>query len=551
MTDLPPALAELSILATARENAEQYYAPLLDSLDPVLRAGAWSALLERGEVGYDLYPRLLALTGTPGIRDRAFRYFMRFFDYDFAAKVLAVAEGHEEAEARRRVKLAELACDDAERAVALRELFLVTANTETLVELVGLEDHRAGWRNALPVAVQLVVLNPHDPGFMLDLLHFAHESRQVEILEAVVSALETSGLHQPSALLYSAACKLMKGNPAGCLKTLSGLSQIRVPRPDIAARLRAVALYLTAEALEKLGEYRKAFAAYADMKAISASKPIALSELTDMVTQSAAIDIPELPEDVRHNHFVMTGFPRSGTTLLENALAVHPGIETFEEIPSGSSAHIYLDRVLPGLGPDDDRAQIFLNARDRYYAEAERRHQKATADVFIDKMPIRSAEAEFMVKLFPDKRYVFSIRHPYDVVLSCFKQRFSLNTAMEHFRTFESAARLYDFTMERWFSVFDLDDPRVHYVRYDRLVEDFEPTVRGVLGFLGVDWDDSVRGFATAAAARPARTPSYQKVRQGLSIGVQTQWENYRFAFQSEAAKPLKKWAEFFGYHIG
>ena len=161
---------------------------------------------------------------------------------------------------------------------------------------------------------------------------------------------------------------------------------------------------------------------------------------------------------------------------------------------------------------------------------------------------MRSAEAGFMSKLFPDTRYIFSIRHPYDVVLSCFKQDFGRNIAMEHFRTLDGAARLYDFTMTQWFGVFGLDDPRVHYLRYDDLVTDFEPSMRAVLSFLGAPWSAEVMDFADAAERRAAKTPSYQKVRQGLTIGVQSQWRNYGFAFQSEATEPLKKWAEFFGY---
>jgi hypothetical protein len=198
--------------------------------------------------------------------------------------------------------------------------------------------------------------------------------------------------------------------------------------------------------------------------------------------------------------------------------------------------------------PEKQRgAAVYLRARERYYDEVLRRSRKAGARVFIDKMPMRSIEAGFLVKLFPDKRYIFSIRHPFDVVLSCFKQYFGRNIAMDHFRTFESAARLYDFTMTQWFGVFALTDPRIHYLRYDDLVTDFEPSMRGALQFLGVPWDDAVFGFAEAAEARAARTPSYQKVRQGLTIGVQTQWRNYGFLFQSDSARPLYKWAEFFG----
>ena len=35
-----------------------------------------------------------------------------------------------------------------------------------------------------------------------------------------------------------------------------------------------------------------------------------------------------------------------------------------------------------------------------------------------------------------------------------------------------------------------------------------------------------------------------------LSIGVQSSWRNYGFLFQSEAASPLRKWVEHFGYEL-
>jgi hypothetical protein len=104
--------------------------------------------------------------------------------------------------------------------------------------------------------------------------------------------------------------------------------------------------------------------------------------------------------------------------------------------------------------------------------------------------------------------------------------------------------------MSEWFAHHTLDDANVCYVRYDELVTNFEPVTRRVLDFLGVEWNESVRDLSAAADNRPAKPPSYQKVRQGLSIGVQTQRQNYGFAFQSEAAKPLRKWAEFFGYPV-
>ena len=329
---------------------------------------------------------------------------------------------------------------------------------------------------------------------------------------------------------------------------LDQLAGVRIARPDFAARLTVKLRETTALALEKQGDYRRALATFLDMKKVSLGGDHDLNEFYKMNVDAGRLEVPALPPDEHPNTFVMTGFPRSGTTLLENILAAHPDIETFEEIPTRSSLQFFLDRNLPRQARADDPTPLFLAARQRYDREIERRRRKTGARVLIDKMPLRSAEAVFMKKLFPDRRFIFSIRHPFDVVLSGMRQSFKNNIAMEHFRSFETAVALYDFTMEQWFSVHDMTAPAVCYLRYDDLVTDFDASVGRVLAFLGVDWDDSVREFAQLAAQRSARTPSYGKVRQGLSIGIQTAWRNYEFLFQSPAARPLYKWAEFFGY---
>jgi hypothetical protein len=98
------------------------------------------------------------------------------------------------------------------------------------------------------------------------------------------------------------------------------------------------------------------------------------------------------------------------------------------------------------------------------------------------------------------------------------------------------------------FSVHGLEDPNVHYVRYHHLVTDFHRVANSALAFLGLDWNDDVEQFAAKAIDRRAKTPSYQKVRQGLSIGVQSSWRKYDFVFRSAAADPLRRWVRHFGY---
>lgn len=547
MTDLPADLAGLSILSSARSKAAEYYAPLLDSDDEVLKVGAWCALLDRDEIAVEQYPRVVELASHGAIQRRAFRFFQSNWEHELAATVASKVATTANA-ARALAWRAELACDDLAAVEAQRYRFLATGRFDALVSMVNRDERAAGWRPALSLAVKVFILSPHDPVAANLVLHLLHDGRQTEMLAAVIELLKENAMHPYLALAYTASLELMRGDPRACLGVLKLLNTMRPPRADVLARVRPLALQLKAEAIEQLGDYRDAYAAYVELNALDDGQTVDLAAFGRIITSAAARPVPALPPDSHRNHFVMTGFPRSGTTLLENALAAHPKIETFEEIPSNAAMDLYLNRALPAVASDEDRVRVYLRARERYYDEAARRRRKLGAEIFIDKLPMRSAEAGFLVKVFPDKRYIFSIRHPFDVVLSCVKQAFGRNIAMEHFRTFETAVKLYDFTMRQWFGAYGMDDPRVHYVRYDTLITEFEPSVRKALKFLGLPWDDTVLDFAVAAERRGTRTPSYQKVRRGLGIGIQTAWRNYGFLFESEAAKPLHEWAEFFGY---
>jgi hypothetical protein len=260
----------------------------------------------------------------------------------------------------------------------------------------------------------------------------------------------------------------------------------------------------------------------------------------------AALVVPEFPTDGHDNYFLMLGFPRSGTTLLENILASHPAVETFEEIPGWSSSQQVMRQFWEQKLPLPYDAAV--KAVQRYYRTIEVRRKKDTAALFIDKMPTLSAEAVLLEKIFPRKKYIFSIRHPYDVVLSCFRQPFFPNAAMDNFTTMEDTCRLYDFTMSQWLKVHSLDSERVCYVRYDRLVQDLQQEASRALQFLGVDWDPGILQFAKRADERKTATPSYKKVRQGLSIGVQSSWRNYEFLFRKPYARKLDRWVKHFGY---
>lgn len=548
---LPDRLAPLAALRRVKEGAAPYFLALRKDPDIHVAAGAWCALLDARQLANrdDLWDELIGMCHHGAIKRRAFAFFERQVYEHALARRVALTEVPPPAETIASGMWATLAFDPVAGEKTNSALYLATGELEWLDRAMGMAEIQGGWKLSLPWAVRMIVISPMSSSFHQRTLSMLTDASQVELLEACGTLLQSIGLFGEIGMLYLAAAALTRGEPGACLAKVTPLLALPASAGSSLSPYRGTMQALKAQAEEKLGKYREAFADFLATKASEPRPAVDPEEFFRRTVLQRDLDVPALPPDARHDVVQMLGFARSGTTLLENILDSHPSIETFEEIPGLKAAMDIISAHLSGRRPPSaDRAGPYLAARAKYYEELDIRRSKADARVFVDKLPMRTSEADFMRRLFPDWRYIFAIRHPFDVALSCMKQRFGSNPAMDNFRTLEGTVRIYDHCMTEWFNVHSMDEPGVHYLRYDELVTDFERVASGLLGFLGLEWDESLRNFAERAESRQAFTPSYQKVRLGLSIGVQTYWRNYGFVFQSPAAAPLRKWAEFFGY---
>ena len=544
-----PELQPLAALNVVQRGGAGYYRELRNSSDTYLAAGAWCAILDANLMTLPLEPEVLRQCHHAGVRSRAFRYFESVYEHD-SARIAASTPAESATELEQRGMLAALDHNPAAEAEAAAGLYLASGDITHLRVASEKAEAAGGWRPSLEWALRAVVIAPLNTIPIQRLFMVLESSAQPDLIEEAAQVFISRNIHLQVAQIFLAGGALMRGDAKGVLNRLKPFDDAKIVATPVLKPYLGAVRALRAQAEDKLGDYRKAYEAYVGLNAAEKSPDYNAADFYKGVQIRSKLAIPTLPPSPHNNVVQMLGFPRSGTTLLENVLASHPDIETFEETSALVVAIDRIERVALGKVTDEPVETTFSAARDRYYSELDLLRKKPEATVLIDKMPIRTADADLAARLFPEWRYIFSIRHPFDVVLSCFKQRFSPNPAMENFRTIDDSARLYDFAMTEWFRHHTMDDPAVHYVRYDELVTNFEPVTRGVLDFLGVPWSDAVRDFSKTAENRAAKTPSYQKVRQGLGIGVQTQWRNYGFAFQSEATKPLRKWAEFFGYPV-
>ena len=247
-------------------------------------------------------------------------------------------------------------------------------------------------------------------------------------------------------------------------------------------------------------------------------------------------------------HVFLVGFPRSGTTLLENVLAAHPNVVSLEEKDSLAPA------IGTYLGSADGRERLSsissgeaARQRDAYWAAVRGFGVEPRGKVFIDKMPLMSVNLPLVAKLFPGARILFARRDPRDVVLSCFRRRFGMNPSMYQLLTLEGAAAYYDAVMRlaELYREF-LPLPQL-LARYEPLVEDFEGVAREACAFLGLKWDAALFDFAERARTRGISTPSAAQVARGLNREGKGAWRRYQA--QMEPVLPLlRPWVERFGY---
>lgn len=247
----------------------------------------------------------------------------------------------------------------------------------------------------------------------------------------------------------------------------------------------------------------------------------------------------------------LVGFPRSGTTLLEQILDCHPALQTLEEKPAAAAMEkVFLSWVgerIEGLA-DLDPGQV-SDLRQAYFAEVGRHVERRSGTTLVDKLPLNLVRVPLIWRVFPNARFIFALRHPCDVCLSCFMQNFSVNDAMASFFSLESTAYTYAAVMGLWQDYSRALPLRCHTVRYEDMVTDFERETRALLDFLGVGWDDAVLHHAEHAANQRSaiNTPSYHQVAQPIYQHAKYRWK--RYAKELEPAMPaLRPYIEHFGY---
>ena len=289
-----------------------------------------------------------------------------------------------------------------------------------------------------------------------------------------------------------------------------------------------------ARLLDKLGRYDEAWPAMADAKALLAREMGRAYDAQKAAYEFAALKrcftretLAHAPKAARRDGpqpvFVL-GFPRSGTTLIEQVLASHPAISAGGELPF---VHEWQDM---------DHTPDAL--RDHYLGRAGAYGLlRDNTTFFTDKMPLNDVHLPLIRLAFPDAPVIRMVRHPLDVAVSMLSHNlthgydcgYAIDTITAHMRAMHNLNAHYDAAL----------DAPVFTLKYEDFVASQDAQTRRLLAHIGVAFDPACLRFHDNR--RHAPTPSYAQVTQPLNDRSIGRWKAYQkqLAPYADALKPV------------
>jgi hypothetical protein len=360
----------------------------------------------------------------------------------------------------------------------------------------------------------------------------------------------------PGALLVLARLKTRERDYAEALRLLDGIDE-----PNASPEHRIALWMERGRNFDSLDRHGEAFQAFGRSRALAADfypeKFDPFQAGVRLQQQAAAFrrlrirttpTTPEEPVPI----FVL-GFPRSGTSLVEQILASHPDIAGAGELPT-------LEKIQHGLARDGEPfPQSFLEmsetaargqierARKSYLEGACNAASEGRGKRWIvDKHPFNSERLGLIHLMFPEAPIVRVVRHPLDIALSCYFQNFRAASpwtfAFEHIAAYLSAIDAHVAEMREALPL------RYHEIRYEDVVAAPEPAVRALLGFVGADYDP--RCLAFHENKRLVRTASYEQVTRKLYASSVGRYRHYLPFIDNAAVACLERVLARGGYTI-
>jgi len=401
---------------------------------------------------------------------------------------------------------------------------------------VILADHLRRENEAESELRQAIRLNPDFAPAILNLGNLLEErgarKEAIAAYEMILPSEDGSaGLFQD--LRLEALARLAHLTPPQSLQSalLVQLEKAATSKAAVNPEPKANLNYALGRSFDSLGDYdramkafrtanenvRKAGPAY-DRRIISMSVDKLIGAFDDIQSNMRQeITLPRL--------VFICGMFRSGSTLVEQALAAHPDIIAGGELNLlNRIADIDLAPYPQSIRTLNDETAMRLAARYRSDIVKMFPDAKREGVVVTDKRPDNFLRIGLIKRLFPHAKIVHTIRNPIDTCLSVYFQHIDQGLVGYASDLADTAHYFGEYRrmMAHWKSIhadeiFDFD--------YDRFVSDPRSCLEPLLTFLGLPWSDKCLSFHEVK--NTVKTASYWQVRRPLYKDSSGRRRNY------------------------
>ncbi len=283
--------------------------------------------------------------------------------------------------------------------------------------------------------------------------------------------------------------------------------------------------YALAKALEESGDYDRAFAHLrrgSDLKRAripyDETAALAFFKRIAAVFDASLFDRFRGEGDPSRIPVFVLGMPRSGSTLIEQILASHPGIHGAGEIEDLAAA---AGAAFPEFVPFLDGAA--LSRKGRRYTDGLPRLADGRSLV-VNKLPGNFLLIGLIRLILPNARIIHTVRNPVDTCVSCYSTLFTSSQVFSYeLGELGRYYRGYSELMAHWHSV--LPPGAMLDVVYEDVVNDLEGEARRLIEYCGLPWDDRCLSFHKTS--RPVYTASAVQVRQPLFRSSVDRWRRF------------------------
>jgi hypothetical protein len=288
--------------------------------------------------------------------------------------------------------------------------------------------------------------------------------------------------------------------------------------------------YAKGTVLDRLGRLDEAFAEFAagadlirPSRTYDADADRREAEMLASEFSRAAVD--RIASQIRTDSgrpILVTGLPRSGTTLVEQILASHSAVAGGGEMPFGSiltreirgNSLFSLESFVAERGADQ-LTRLYLHLGEERFGEGQR---------FVDKGLGNSRALGVLASVLPRAPIIWLRRDPLDCAWSCFRTFFSQGiewswSLADIAAHFSAEDRLY----EHWRQVLG---ERILALSYEELAADPQAQTRRILAHVGLDPEPAME--AVHRTRRAVATASVAQVRQPIYRSAIGTAERYR-----------------------